>query len=133
MSKGYSKWYAALVPLMWITTEFTAMFLMQVFVPDADFVLLMFVGVAGGAVGGAIVYWRMRLRVPQGAAVVMPAAGTAAPGAPAPPVTQAPGGSQALAGYCEQCGTNTWLTPEGACERGHDADSVSGVYWALRR
>ena len=34
----------------------------------------------------------------------------------------------ASAGYCAQCQDNVWLTPTGACPRGHDAGQISNVY-----
>ena len=34
----------------------------------------------------------------------------------------------ALAGYCDSCGENVWVTPSGACPRGHGADRISNVY-----
>jgi competence protein ComGC len=36
----------------------------------------------------------------------------------------------ALAGYCNQCRENVWLTADGSCPRGHGAESVSGAYEA---
>lgn len=140
VGKGYSKWYAAYVPAMWVATEFMAMFIVMMLAPDTNLYLVMLAGVLGGMVGGSTVYWSMRARPLQGErAQIDAAARTVAPGSkaavaasPAPASAQANGG-QALSGYCEECGENTWLTPEGACEKGHSADSISGVYWALRR
>lgn len=34
----------------------------------------------------------------------------------------------ARAGYCAECGANTWVNDDGTCARGHAASSVSGVY-----
>jgi competence protein ComGC len=36
----------------------------------------------------------------------------------------------ALAGYCNQCRENVWLTADGSCPRGHGAESISGAYEA---
>jgi competence protein ComGC len=36
----------------------------------------------------------------------------------------------AQAGYCDQCGTNVWLTPDGGCPQGHAAEHITGVYEA---
>lgn len=34
------------------------------------------------------------------------------------------------AGFCDQCGTNVWVNPDGSCANGHTADHVSGIYEA---
>jgi competence protein ComGC len=34
------------------------------------------------------------------------------------------------AGYCDQCGENVWLAPDGSCMRGHGAEHVTGAYEA---
>jgi competence protein ComGC len=36
----------------------------------------------------------------------------------------------ALAGYCNQCRENVWLTADGSCPRGHSAENISGAYEA---
>lgn len=138
VGKGYSKWYAAYVPVMWVATEFMAMFIVMMLAPDTNLYLVMLAGVLGGVVGGSTVYWSMRVRPPQGENARVPVTRTgsdsrAAASAPPAPIPAQVNGGQALSGYCEECGANTWLTPEGECEKGHSADSISGVYWALRR
>jgi len=38
------------------------------------------------------------------------------------------GGLVARAGFCESCGTNVYLTAEGACPRGHGREGIRDVY-----
>jgi hypothetical protein len=42
------------------------------------------------------------------------------------------GDSYAQAGHCSDCGRNVYLAPDGSCQLGHPASSVSGVYYAPR-
>lgn len=135
VSKGYSKWYGAFVPLMWVLVEFSVMLVVQALIPDANVYVLMFAGVLGGIAGGTLVYFRMSARPSLTGAGMAQAPGVpvASPGGDVPVSGQPAGrGAQALAGYCEACGAITWLTADGECEKGHGSDPVSGVHWALR-
>ncbi len=130
--KGYSKWYAAFVPGVWFFSETVVMLALVILAPSTNPYVLMMVALAGGVAGGAVVYFLAKNAPARTGAADTGTGEVAVSNAPVR-VRRAPAsGKQALVGYCDECGTNVWLTADGGCENGHGQDSISGVHWALR-
>lgn len=126
LGRGLSKSYGLLIIPFWLLPEFFGAFLLSLLGADTVAVYAGALIAAGiGAALAFIVVGNMGSPVATVPAV-QSFGGVVTPPPVAPPVTA--GAAAATAGFCSTCGETVWLTPNGACSRGHGAECISGHY-----
>lgn len=125
VGRGLSKSYGLLIIPFWLLPEFFGAFLLSLL--GADTIAVYAGALIAAGIGAAVAFVVVgRLGSPVVAAPEAPVFGAIAPPPVAPPV--APATASATAGFCSTCGETVWLTPNGACSRGHGAECISGHY-----
>lgn len=125
VSRGLSKSYGLVIIPFWLLPEFFGAFLLSLL--GADVVAVYAGALIAAGIGAALAFIVVgNMGSPVGAASTAESFGAITPPPVAPPLATA--AAMPTAGFCSECGDTVWLTPNGACSRGHGAECISGHY-----
>lgn len=126
-ARGLSKNYGWLIVPFWVLPEFFGALLLTLL--EADMIGVYAGALVAAGIGAAVAFIVVGKMGSPVAQVLPGYPAVVNPPVVAPPL--APPVAPAIAptaGFCSECGERVWLTPNGACSRGHDPECISGHY-----